>query len=124
MTHRSDKEHHVSGRRWLPWVILALAVVFLTRGFEHVGPMRLAFDGGLGIIPMIVMGAIGYFLWTWWHDDEDESEDGKSASTGRRHGRHGWHGHKDHAERVLRERFANGEIDEAEYLARKTVLED
>jgi len=121
MTHRSEKEHRVSPRRWLPWVVLALAVVFLTRGVDHMGPTQLAFDGGIGIIPLIVIGAIGFFLWTWWHDDEDETIDGKSAGASRRHGPHG---RKDHAETVLRERFANGEIDEEEYLTKKSVLED
>jgi uncharacterized membrane protein len=123
MNHRSERgDHQVKARRWLPWVILAVAVVFLTRGFDHMGSIGMTMAGGMSLIPLIVIGAIGYFLWSWWNDDEDEAEDGKTASASRR--RHRRHGRQDQAETVLRERFANGEIDEKEYLARKSVLED
>jgi len=110
MTHRSERgDNPVKAKRWLPWVILALAVVFLTRGFDHMGPFRMSMDGGAGFIPLIVIGAIGYFLWSCWTDDEDEAEDGKTSSPSRRYRRHR---HQDQAETVLRERFANGEVDE------------
>ena len=126
MTHRSERgDHQVKPKRWVPWVILALAVVFLTNGFDHMGPFNVSMVGGMGIIPLIVIGAIGYCLWSWWQDDEDEdeAEEGKTSSSSRRRHRHR-HRHQDQAETVLRERFANGEIDEEEYLARKSVLED
>jgi uncharacterized membrane protein len=117
MTHRTERGDHVRVRRWLPWVVLALAVVFLTRGFDH----GIRIDGIASLIPLIVIAAVGYFLWTWWIGD-DEAEDGEASGSARARRRR--HGHLDHAERVLRERFANGEIDEDEYLARKSVLED
>ena len=116
MTHRTERGNRPQARRWVPWVVLALAVVFLTRGFDH----AIRIDGMASLIPLIVIAAVGYFLWTWWNGD-DEAQDGEGSTRARRHRRHGRH---DHAERVLRERFANGEIDEDEYLARKSVLED
>ena len=67
---------------------------------------------GSGLLTFAVFALIAYFAWRWWTDQE--SDDGPVGAR-RGHGR-------DRAYRVLRERFANGEIDETDYRARKEVL--
>ena len=71
---------------------------------------------GSGLLSFAAFAVIAYFAWRWWTDQG--SDDG---SAGVRPGRGRGH---DRAYRVLRERFANGEIDEDEFQARKRVLFD
>ena len=75
MTHRTERGNRPQARRWVPWVVLALAVVFLTRGFDH----AIRIDGMASLIPLIVIAAVGYFLWTWWNGD-DEAQDGEGST--------------------------------------------
>ena len=77
------------------WIFLAL-VVF--------GAGHMATTGPLG---WIVLAGLVYFGWRWW---------------GGNNIRKGYYGSRDRAYRVLRQRFANGEIDQEEYEARKGVL--
>lgn len=120
MTYRTGHRGSRRPGRWLPWIVLLVVVLFVTGGMNFNGPMHWSMGGFSGLIPLIVIGAVAFFLWTWWNGDDmadvDDAGDSRASRRQRRHLRH------DRAYRVLRERFANGEIDEQEYLARKSVL--
>ena len=79
------------------WIFLAVMVF---------GAGHMATNGPLG---WIVLAGLVYFGWRWWG--------GNNIAEG-----FSGHRNRDHAYRVLRERFANGEIDQEEYEARKGVL--
>ena len=81
------------------WIVLAMMVF----GSGHMM--------GSGPVTWAVLALVAYLGWRWWNGHE--FRDGFSSHRGR-----------DRAYRVLRERFANGEIDEAEYQARKGVLSE
>ena len=127
MTHRTGDRERRHRARWLPWAILALVVVFVSGGFDRGIPLRWTIDGFSGLIPLIVFGAVAYFLWTWWYGDDAEEPGGSTSAgttSGRASHRHRRHGRNDHATQVLRARFAAGEIDEEEYRSRKQTLDD
>ena len=66
---------------------------------------------GGGPIGLIVLAGLAYFGWRAWGGG---GVDIRKGFTGARN--------RDRAYRVLRERFANGEIDQEEYETRKGVL--
>ena len=72
---------------------------------------------GISLPTLAVIALVGYFGWRWWNDQDFDDEPAQPLGS-----RGGLGGGR--AIRVLRERFANGEIDEDEYQARKRVLLD
>ena len=66
---------------------------------------------GGGPIGLVLLAGLAYFGWRAWGGTGTDIRQGFTGARKR-----------DHAYRVLRERFANGEIDQEEYETRKRVL--
>jgi uncharacterized membrane protein len=101
----------VDGRRRLRWalvpVLVVAALVVAATGaslYFNAGPVQgygwwpWAPFGWFFFIPLFFVGffVLRFFLWGWW-------------------GRPGWYYGEDSAARVLRERFARGEITQAQF---------